>query len=146
MLKLSRFFYSIINSRLGKSFFCGAANCPPRGGILMRRRVADFGFFLIWRPGFGAPRQRRRGHAPVRIVRARRPSRTIERSDPRLAGPMLRCGKQGIKTAANQLAHAGTPAREFSRRRDELGAFLRPPIAQRRSVQKLRLYAIVHKR
>ena len=26
----------------------------------MHRRVADFGFFLIWRPGFGAPRQRRR--------------------------------------------------------------------------------------
>jgi hypothetical protein len=44
---------------------------------------------------------------------ARRPSHTrwIEQSDPRLACPMFRCGKQGIKTAANQLPgrRAGLP-------------------------------------
>jgi hypothetical protein len=113
----------------------------------MPRRVADFGFFLIWRPGFGAPRQRRRirhggrcepehgraddrrqpklvtwcgrflashpeDHGDRRDRRGGHRTRWIKRSDPRLAGPMLRCLKQGIKTAANQLAHAGTPARE----------------------------------
>jgi hypothetical protein len=92
----------------------------------MHRSVADFGFLLIWRPGFGhlgsaaefamADDANRSMAAPaidgnrsLSLVRpvpgvapggprrppgqARRPSRTrwIERSDPRLAGPMLRC-------------------------------------------------------
>ena len=69
----------------------------------------------------------------------------IERSDPRLAGLMLRCGREGIEavdrdrtlsaagTAANHLAHAGTRipiywndyfdrrGNSIARRRNELG-------------------------
>jgi hypothetical protein len=40
------FFYPpIINSR--QPFFCSAANCPPGRGIVLRRCVADSGFFLL---------------------------------------------------------------------------------------------------
>jgi hypothetical protein len=104
----------------------------------MRRCVADFGFFLLWRPAnpaspadlpwrtmrSGAKAAPAIGHTqfrdsidasarpvpgvssgePRRSPRqARRPSRAqwiavdIERSEPRLAGLMLRCGKQRIE-------------------------------------------------
>jgi hypothetical protein len=131
--------------------FLRCGKLPPGRGTLVRRCVADSGYFLLWRPGFGARRHRRRirhgrrcepehgragdrrqlklcrmnlcrwcgrflaSHPDPGDRRARRPSRTrwIEQSDPRLACPTLRCGKQGIKTAANHLTR-GTPAWEFS--------------------------------
>jgi hypothetical protein len=114
----------------------------------MRRCVADSGYFLLWRPGFGARRHRRRirhgrrcepehgragdrrqpklcrinlcrwcgrflpshpeDHGHRRDRRGGHPARGIEQSDQRLAGPMLRCGKQGIKTAANHLTRWDT--------------------------------------
>jgi hypothetical protein len=129
------FFYPpIINSRLGKSFFLRCGKLPSGRGYLDVSMRRGLWLFLLWRPGFGAPRHRRR-NSPRRTMRTgawpRRRStateainlcrwcaagtgaaaipHTVDRAvRSAFGGPMLRRGKQGIKTAANQLAHAGT--------------------------------------
>jgi hypothetical protein len=144
----------------------------------MRRCVADSGYFLLWRPGFGARRHRRRirhgrrcepehgragdrpqpklcrinlcrwcgrfpeDHGHRRDRRGGHPARGIEQSDQRLAGPMLRCGKQGIKTAANHLTRGDT-GRGNSVARATRWPSQGSPIAQRRMWPKIKLCAIV---
>jgi hypothetical protein len=54
----------------------------------------------------GSWRRIRRTTATAGTGAAAIPHAVDRASDPRLAGPMLQCGKQGIKTAANQLAHS----------------------------------------
>jgi hypothetical protein len=46
--------------KVRQTFFLRCGKLPPGRGTLMRRCVADSGYFLLWRPGFGARRHRRR--------------------------------------------------------------------------------------